>query len=91
MFVRFLGWYENHDYVYIAMEYISQGNLRHYLEVEERSESEARDITRQLLGGLSVIHEEGFAHRDLKPEVKPPPSSLSLSKSPADEVHRISL
>ena len=57
------------------MEYISNGDLRSYLKVE-RSESEARVITRQLLEGLVVIHQEGFAHRDLKPEVRPSPFIL---------------
>ena len=69
--MQFLGWYENDDYVYIAMEYLSHGHLRHYLDVE-RSESEAKAITKQLLEGLFVIHEKGFAHRDLRPEVRPP-------------------
>ena len=56
------------------MEYISYGNLRSYLGVE-RPENEAKVITRQLLEGLAVIHQEGFAHRDLKPEVRSPRSS----------------
>ena len=70
--MQFFGWYESDDYVHIAMEYISHGHLRQYLEVE-RTESEVKSITRQLLEGLFVIHREGFAHRDLKPEVRPPP------------------
>ena len=53
------------------MEYIIHGNLRNYLEIE-RPESEAKAISRQLLEGLFVIHQEGFAHRDLKPEVRHP-------------------
>ena len=65
------------------MEYISHGDLRHYMEVE-RSESEAKVITRQLLEGLLVIHEKGFAHRDLKPEVRPPLPS-SWCKRPTDK------
>ena len=72
--MQLLGWYESDDYIHIAMEYISHGDLRQYLKVE-RSESEAKAITRQLLEGLSVIHQNGLAHRDLKPEVSPPPSS----------------
>ena len=80
--MQFLGWYESDDYVHIAMEYISHGHLRQYLEVE-RTESEAKAITRQLLEGLFVIHREGFAHRDLKPEVRPPPSPWC--KRPADK------
>ena len=69
--MQFLGWYESDDYVHIAMEYISHGHLRQYLKVE-RTESEAKTITRQLLEGLLVIHQKGFAHRDLKPEVRLP-------------------
>ena len=64
------------------MEYISHGHLRNYLEVE-RSESEAKVVIRQLLEGLVVIHEEGFAHRDLKPEVGSP---SSRRKYPADSL-----
>ena len=79
--MQFRGWYENDDYIYIAMEYISYGHLRHYLNVE-RSEGEAKAITRQLLEGLLVIHQEGFAHRDLKPEVSPP---SSWCKRPTDK------
>ena len=79
--MQFRGWYENDDYIYIAMEYISYGHLRHYLNVE-RSEGEAKAITRQLLEGLLVIHQEGFAHRDLKPEVSPPSSRC---KRPTDK------
>ena len=77
------GWYESNHYVHIAMEYISHGDLREYLEVM-RPESEAKAITRQLLEGLLVIHQEGFAHRDLKPEVSPPYPGAS----PADKGNR---
>ena len=63
------------------MEYLSHGHLRNYLEVE-RSETEAKVITRQLLEGLVVIHEEGFAHRDLKPEVRPATSPAALVQMP---------
>ena len=70
LFVQLFGWYESDDYVHIAMEYLSHGDLRQYLEVE-RSEGEAKAITRQLLEGLSAIHQKGLAHRDLKPAVRP--------------------
>ena len=55
LFVQFFGWYEKDDYVFIAMEYMSHGDLRQYLSME-RSESEAKIITRQLLKGLVIIH-----------------------------------
>ena len=88
MFVQFFGWYESSNHIHIAMEYISHGNLRSYLEVE-RSENEAKVVTRQLLEGLAVIHQEGFAHRDLKPEARPlwPPQYKCLP----DEGYRTSL
>ena len=87
--MQLFGWYESDDYFYIAMEYISHGHLRNYMEEEERSESEAKAVTRQLLEGLFVIHQENFAHRDLKPEVRP--SSSSWCSRPANKRYRISL
>jgi serine/threonine protein kinase len=72
LFVQLLGWFESDDYLHIAMEYISHGHLRNYLEAERpesKKEREAKVITRQLLEGLVVIHQYGLAHRDLKPEV----------------------
>ena len=83
--MQLLGWYESDDNIHIAMEYISLGNLRNYLE-DERSESEAKVVTQQLLEGLVVIHEEGFAHRDLKPEVR----SSSRCKQSTDRAYRTS-
>lgn len=34
--------------------------------------SEVEATPRQLLEGLVAIQQQGFAHRDLKPEVRPP-------------------
>ena len=67
--MKFLGWYENHDHLHIAMEYIKHGDLRNYMKVE-RSENEAKEVIRQLLEGMVVMHQGRFAHRDLKPEVR---------------------
>ena len=78
--LQLLGWYESSDYDDVAMEYryISHGHLRNYPEVRG-SESEAKAITRQLLEGLVIIHQDGYAHRDLKPEVRPPRSSANAN------------
>ena len=62
------------------MEYIPLGDLEHnlqQLETNQRSGSqscalrdvEVRDITSQILEGVKIMHAEGFAHRDLKPQV----------------------
>lgn len=68
LFVLFFGWYENRDFVFIAMEYIEHGDLSQYLKTPG-SRSNAREITRQLLEGLAVLHEKKICHRDLKPQV----------------------
>lgn len=52
------------------MEYLGKGDLQRYLAGSPPLPiSQARQITFQLLEGLSAMHEQGFAHRDLKPGV----------------------
>lgn len=53
------------------MEYLEHGDLQHYiLSSPALPEQEAGDVTFQILEGLSFMHENGFAHRDLKPAVR---------------------
>jgi serine/threonine protein kinase len=66
--VRSFGWYENDTSVFIAMEYFPCGDLQDYL-LPLISEGEVQEITSQVLEGLSFMHDNGFAHRDLKPTV----------------------
>lgn len=65
------GWYERDDTLFIAMEYLEQGDLQRHLSSapEPLPEHEAGQITFQVLEGLSFMHESRFAHRDLKPGV----------------------
>ena len=54
------------------MEYLELGDLFAYLYQKPQaplSEAEAKEIACQILEGLSMMHENGFAHRDLKPNV----------------------
>lgn len=69
-FVQFYGWYEDvpRDFVYLAMEYINGGDLGQYLK-DPIIRSEAREITKQLLRGLAIMHELRICHRDIKPQV----------------------
>jgi serine/threonine protein kinase len=55
------------------------GDLEHNVQQIEKSpaysspplsEEEVKDISRQILEGLKIMHGEGFAHRDLKPQVR---------------------
>ncbi|KAG0640228.1 kinase-like domain-containing protein [Tuber brumale] len=66
-FVEFLGWFEDSDRLYIAMEYFGQGDLRRHLN-KPLPEDVAQEITKQVLNGLQVMHKNEIAHRDLKPE-----------------------
>lgn len=53
------------------MEYVPLGDLEKNVKAHSGSipETEARDITEQILSGLEIMHAESFAHRDLKPQV----------------------
>lgn len=69
-FVKFFGWYESLDAntIFIAMEYFKYGDLQRHLR-SPLPEYEAQQIMMQLLEGFVFMHDNGFAHRDLKPAV----------------------
>lgn len=52
------------------MEFFGNGDLAQHIP-NISTEDEVRKITTDLLDGLSIMHAEGFAHRDLKPQVYP--------------------
>lgn len=55
------------------MELCEHGDLKTYLEHAGRvPEDEARTLAAQVLAGLAMMHEAGFAHRDVKPAVSTP-------------------
>jgi serine/threonine protein kinase len=67
-FVKSFGWFDNTESIFIAMEYCPHGDLHHYLlDQQELPVAEAQKLTYQILDGLHQMHENGFAHRDLKP------------------------
>ena len=77
-FVRSFGWYEDENDLYIAMEYLIHGDLHHYLRDEPAlPELDAQQIAVQICEGLLMMHENGFAHRDLKPGVCSDPTTQS--------------
>ncbi|KAK7414264.1 hypothetical protein QQX98_006861 [Neonectria punicea] len=79
-FVKSQGWYLDSESLYIAMEYCECGDLRAYLaEKNTLPEDEAQDIAAQVLGGLSLMHEVGFAHRDIKP------ANILIKSKPPDD------
>ncbi|KAA6400308.1 MAG: putative AGC family protein kinase [Streblomastix strix] len=59
----------NGDNAIILMEYANMGNLQHLIETNiDLSLPVIRVIMKQLLEGLSLMHEKGLIHRDLKAE-----------------------
>ncbi|EPE28390.1 Protein kinase-like (PK-like) [Glarea lozoyensis ATCC 20868] len=67
IFVDFLGWFEDDDNVFLAMEYFPLGTLHDHIN-EEILEHDVKIISAQLLEGLTIMHKECFTHRDLKPQ-----------------------
>lgn len=65
-----MGWWEDESELYIAMEYLHLGDLGTLLSTSEPlPEGDAQHITFQILEGLFLMHQNGFSHRDLKPQV----------------------
>jgi serine/threonine protein kinase len=52
------------------MEYLEVGDLSEYLrKMPPLPEAQAQEITYQILDGLNMMHDNDFAHGDLKPNV----------------------
>lgn len=70
LFVHFYGWFETSDSLYLAMEYFPLGDLHKCVASSGVcTEDEAKAVACQLLEGLNFMHQMGFTHRDLKPQV----------------------
>jgi len=66
LFVKFLGWFDEPETIYIAMEYLPEGDLTKHIGSPLQQET-VKTISKQILEGLKVMHQKGIAHRDLKP------------------------
>jgi serine/threonine protein kinase len=66
VFVEFFGWFDNSSDIILSMEYFELGDLQKHI-TEYIPEDEVKDITKDILRGLRIMHGENFAHRDLKP------------------------
>lgn len=65
--VQYSGTERNEKYIYIFMEYCSEGSLQQMLEKEGVfPEPLIKAYTKQILEGLAYLHSEKIVHRDLK-------------------------
>ena len=61
--------YKNKEYFFLVMEKLNGGELFDRLcQKEMFTEKEARDVMRTVFDAIAYCHEQGVAHRDLKPE-----------------------
>ena len=67
VFVNFHGWFESPDSIFLCMEYLPLGDLVDAM-LSDLGEEDVRVIAAQLADGLYVLHEDGWVHRDVKPE-----------------------
>ncbi|KAL3475998.1 kinase-like domain-containing protein [Aspergillus californicus] len=65
-FVQFLGWFDDTDHLYLAMEFIEYGDLQRFITAPF-PESEAVSIVTQIAQALRYMHQKSFVHRDVKP------------------------
>eukprot|EP00069_Balaena_mysticetus_P019966 bmy_12640T0 len=66
--VKLLGAIDTEEAFILVMEYLSGGDMYHYLKIHGRmTEVEARGPFQQLLSALQHCHQRGIVHRDLKP------------------------
>ncbi|TNV86078.1 hypothetical protein FGO68_gene3298 [Halteria grandinella] len=67
--VKFKQIFDTPIYAVIEMEYIQGGLLKKLFKLPSSlSETQASEVVKNILEGLSHIHDFGFIHRDLKPE-----------------------
>lgn len=55
------------DHLNIFLEYMDGGSLRRHLDRKgPMSENQTAAVTKEVLAGLSYLHSNGIAHRDIK-------------------------
>jgi len=67
--IKLLDLFDSTENLYLVMELVTGGELfDRIVEREQYSESDAKEVMRQLLDAIEYIHSKDIVHRDLKPE-----------------------
>lgn len=67
--VKFYGFFEEKDNIYLVLEYLSGGTLFDYQnEVGILSTKQAVSFLKDIIDALVYLHDLNIAHRDIKPE-----------------------
>jgi len=65
--VKLFELYEDDDYIYLVLEYMTGGKLfDRIVDKEHYSEKEAADTIRPVVDAVKYCHGLGIVHRDLK-------------------------
>jgi serine/threonine protein kinase len=67
--VPLVDFYEEKSHFYLVMDYMSGGDVfDRIVELNHYTEKDARDLAMVLLKAVKYMHEQGVAHRDIKPQ-----------------------
>jgi serine/threonine protein kinase len=66
--VKFFGWFEDSENLFISMEYFELGDLEKHI-TESVTEDDVKDIATDVLNGLRIMHNENFSSRPQTTEV----------------------
>lgn len=66
--IRLYDYKFENNYLFLITEYCKDGDLGSWINRDNKSSHEILDIVRQIVEGLSYLHENQIIHRDIKPQ-----------------------